>query len=139
MANYIKVFYNENILPHSDYPSRLAGYLFSRFNMKKGDKILDVGCGRGDFAKEFKGLGLNVYGIDREKGSSETLEGIEIRLGNIESDSFPFDDKMFDFVFSKSVIEHLWRPDNFIKEIYRVLKPGGRIILMAPDWQSQKK
>ena len=139
MSNYIKVFYNENILPYTEYPSRLCGYLFRRFGMKQGDKLLDVGCGRGDFAKGFKDLGLEVFGIDREKGNSEMLKGIEIRLSDIENDSFPFSDETFDIVFSKSVIEHFWKPDNFIKECRRVLKPGGRIIVMTPDWQSQRR
>jgi SAM-dependent methyltransferase len=106
--------------------------------MKQGDKLLDVGCGRGEFIKGFKDLGLEVFGIDREKGDSEVLKGIEVKLRDIENEKFPFNDKIFDFVFSKSVIEHLWTPDNFIKEIYRVLKPEGRIIIMAPDWHSQR-
>ena len=139
MPNYIKFFYNKKILPYTKYPSELCGYLFRRFGMKQGDKFLDIGCGRGDFAKGFKDLGLEVFGIDRERGDSEILKGIEVQLIYIENDSFPFSDEIFDFVFSKSVIEHLWTPDNFIKEIYRVLKPGGRIIVMAPDWQSQRR
>ncbi len=138
MSNYIKVFYNQKNLPYTKYPSGLCGYLFQRFGMKRGDKLLDVGCGRGDFVREFKDLGLEVFGIDREKGDSKMLKGIEVKLRDIENESFLFNDGIFDFVFSKSVIEHLWTPDNFIKEIYRVLKPGGRIIIMAPDWHSQR-
>lgn len=139
MPNYIKVFYSENILPYTEYPLRLSTYLFNRFNMKKGDKFFDVGCGRGEFARGFKSLGLEVSGMDREKGNSEMLNGIDFKLGDIESNSFPFSDQKFDFVFSKSAIEHLQMPDNFIKEIYRILKPGGRIIVMTPDWQSQRR
>ena len=138
MTNYLKVVYNENIRSYTKYPSQLCNYLFQRFDMKEGDKILDVGCGRGDFIKGFKDLGLEVFGIDREKGNSEMLKGIEVRLSDIENDSFPFSDETFDIVFSKSVIEHFWKPDNFIKECRRVLKPGGRIIVMTPDWQSQR-
>ena len=98
---------------------------------------MDVGCGRGDFAKSFKDLGLEVFGLDVEKGDSELLKEIEVKIADIENRSFPFDDETFDIVFSKSVIEHFWKPDNFIKECRRALKPGGRIITMTPDWQSQ--
>ena len=100
---------------------------------------MDVGCGRGDFAKGFEDLGLEVFGLDVEKGDSELLKEIELKIADIENRSFPFGDETFDIVFSKSVIEHFWKPDNFIKECRRVLKPGGRIIVMTPEWQSQMK
>lgn len=138
MSNYIKVVYNENIRPHTKYPSQLCAYLFKRFNMNQGTKLLDVGCGRGDFAKGFKDLGLDVFGIDRERSNSEILKGIEVKTINIEKDSFPFDNGAFDIVFSKSVIEHFWNPEHFIQECYRILRPGGTIIIMTPDWQSQR-
>jgi len=139
MTNYLKIIYNEKERPYTDYPNQLCRYLFDRYNIKFGDKLLDVGCGRGDFTKGFKNLGLDVFGIDREKSNSEMLKEIDIKIIDIENDVFPFKDGVFDFVFSKSVIEHLLKPDNFIKEIYRVLKPGGRIIILTPDWQSQIK
>jgi len=79
-----------------------------------------------------------VFGLDCQKSHSEVLKGIEVRYVNIENNSFPFDNETFDFVFSKSVIEHLWNPENFMSENYRILKPGGRIIIMTPDWRSQR-
>jgi 2-polyprenyl-3-methyl-5-hydroxy-6-metoxy-1,4-benzoquinol methylase len=45
----------------------------------------------------------------------------------------------FDVIFSKSVIEHLFDPSKFVSECRRVLKPGGRIIVMTPDWGSTMK
>ena len=41
---------------------------------------MDIGCGRGDFTKGFKDLGLEISGIDRERGDSEMLQGIDIRI-----------------------------------------------------------
>lgn len=138
MPNYLEVRYNKNTKPYTDYPAQFARYLFERFQMKQGDRLLDVGCGRGDFTKGFKDLGLEVAGIDREKGDSEMLYGIDMRLNDdLEHNPFPFEDGSFDIVFSKSVVEHIWNPSNFMKETYRVLKPGGRVITMTPDWQSQ--
>jgi len=138
MSNYIDVIYDENIRPYTKYPFQLCRRLFQRFNIRKREKLLDVGCGRGDFLKEFKGLGLEVFGLDHQESHSEILKNIEVRYSNIENSPFPFNSEMFDIVFSKSVIEHLRNPENFIKEIYRVLKPGGKIIIMTPDWQSQR-
>jgi len=62
-----------------------------------------------------------------------------VKYADIESDRFPFDDGLFDVIFSKSLIEHLFDPTNFMEECLRILKPGGRIILMTPDWSSQAK
>jgi len=137
MVSYLDVIYNKKTKPYTDYPHQLCRHLFDRFNMKRGDRLLDAGCGRGDFAKGFKELGMEVSGIDYEKSDSEILKDIEIKITDLEKDVFPFNGGVFDFVFSKSVIEHLWTPDNFIKEIYRVLKPRGKVIVMTPDWQSQ--
>jgi SAM-dependent methyltransferase len=138
MPNYLDVVYNKEKRPHTDYPSKLAGYLFERFHMQKGDRFLDIGCGRGDFTKAFKDLGLQVAGIDREKGDSEFLQDIDVRIQeDLGNSSFPFPDNSFDVVFSKSVIEHIRGPENFMKEQLRVLKPDGRIIAMVPDWHSQ--
>lgn len=138
MSKYLEVVYNQKTKPYTDYPRQLCEHLFKRFDMKKGDKLLDIGCGRGDFARGFKNLGLQVFGIDREIGDLEMLKGIEVKSLDFEKDSFPFNSETFDFVFSKSVIEHLWNPEHFIKECYRILKPKGTIVVMTPDWQSQR-
>lgn len=138
MSNYLDVIYDEKIRPYTKYPSQLCQHLFQRFVMKKGDKLLDIGCGRGDFSKGFKDLGLEVLGLDCQESHSEILKNIEVRYTNIENNPFPFNNEMFDVVFSKSVIEHLRNPENFIKESRRILKPGGKIIIMTPDWQSQR-
>jgi ubiquinone/menaquinone biosynthesis C-methylase UbiE len=138
MPDYLNVVYDKKIRPQTKYPFQLCKHLFKRFDMKKGAKLLDVGCGRGDFIKGFKDLGLEVSGIDREFGDPETLKGIEVKLVDFEKDSLPFNSDTFDFVFSKSVIEHFWNPEHFIKECHRILKPKGTIIVMTPDWQSQR-
>lgn len=139
MPDYVSVTYNKDVRPVTQYPSQLCWYLFDRFRMKKGQKILDVGCGRGDFSKGFKDLGLEVYGLDREKTDSDMLNGINVQYADLETEKIPLSDATFDIIFSKSVIEHFFNPENFMKECYRVLKPGGKIIIMTPDWLSQMK
>ena len=138
MGNYLSVVYNEKTKPYTDYPHQLCEYLFEKFDMERGNTVLDIGCGRGDFTKGFKDLNLEVFGIDREIVDSEMLKGIEVKSVDFEKNPFSFSPDTFDFVFSKSVIEHLYNPENFIQECYKVLKPGGKIIIMTPDWQSQK-
>ena len=136
--SYLGIVYSKEKRPYTDYPSHMCRHLAEKFAMAKGQRLLDIGCGRGDFTKGFKNLGLEVAGIDREKGDSAMLQEIDVRISeDMEKNPFPFDDASFDVVFSKSVIEHLWKPDKFMQETRRVLKPGGRIVAMVPDWQSQ--
>lgn len=137
MSNYINTIYDEKIRPQTTYPHKMCAYLFNRFKMQKGQKLLDLGCGRGDFTKAFQSVGLLVQALDKEKSSADTLDGIEVSYVDFENDRFPFEDETFDIVFSKSVIEHINNPENFIKESRRVLKKGGKIIIMVPDWQTQ--
>ncbi len=139
IPGYIDTIYNEKIRPQTKYPFQLCEYLFRRFGMKLDQKLLDVGCGRGDLVREFGSfaLYLNAWGLDRERSQVHT--DIQIKYGDIERGLFPFNDEEFDVVFSKSFIEHLHDPEHFMRECYRVLKPGGRIILMTPDWNSQAK
>lgn len=137
IPGYIDTVYDRRIRPQTSYPFQLADYLFHRFGMKRGDRLLDIGCGAGDMVRAFGSLGLWASGLDREK--SKMHSDIPVKYADIENEPFPFGDKVFDVVFSKSLIEHLFDPANFMKECFRILKPGGRIILMTPDWNSQAK
>lgn len=59
----------------------------------------------------------------------------ELRNSDIENDGIPYPDNYFDVVYSKSVIEHFHYPERLIKEMYRVLKPGGLAITLCPAWE----
>lgn len=138
-TNYISTIYDEESHPYTLYPSQLCKYLFDRFKMEKGKKLIDIGCGRGEFLYNFNELGLEVSGIDCEKCQSNFLNNIDVRYIDIEKESIPFDDGTFDIVFSKSAIEHMHNPEYFLKEAHRILKKGGIAIIMAPDWVSNMK
>ena len=58
---------------------------------------------------------------------------------NADGNSWPYADNTFDIVYSKSFIEHLTDPVSFLNESYRVLKPGGTIVTLTPDWVSGYK
>jgi ubiquinone/menaquinone biosynthesis C-methylase UbiE len=103
-----------------------------RKNLVPGCRLLDAGCGRYlKFSKELAGI-VQVVGIDLES----TLETENARSpfgvrGNL--DHLPFPDNYFDLVISRSVIEHLENPRQVFCEFFRVLKPGGRAILLTPN------
>jgi ubiquinone/menaquinone biosynthesis C-methylase UbiE len=137
-GDYVNTIYNKKDRPVTKYPDQLINYLLNRYNLKAGGVVLDSGCGRGDFAQAFRKVGMKVYGIDGNSSLDSNLKGIEF-TGNfdLENDKLPYPDNYFDAVFSKSVLEHIHKPQNYLTEIRRVLKPGGRLILFVPDWYSQ--
>jgi SAM-dependent methyltransferase len=139
MPDYIDVVYNVENRPKTDYPDKLATYLFKKFEMKKGEKILEPGCGRGEFLSGFRKMGMDVYGCDLSPQAGEDLDGIEIKQTDIENNSLPYDDDYFDVVYSKSLLEHLWKPDHYFREAKRILKPGGKILTLVPDWEANYK
>ncbi|MBF0300557.1 MAG: class I SAM-dependent methyltransferase [Oligoflexia bacterium] len=139
MSQYLKTVYDTEIRPLTTYPSQLTKHLFQKFAMKSGQKILEAACGRGDFINCFRELGLDCYALDKSDEFQENILNIHLKKCNFESDQFPFRDNYFDIIYSKSLLEHLYDPENFFKEAVRVLKPGGLMLTLVPDWESNYK
>lgn len=143
MSNYLETIYFRNEYSEKAYPQLLCRYIvekyFSKGNSIKGKKILDIGSGKGNHLVGFSRLGLESYGIDKRDECVSVLENFTIKECDIERDRFPYKDNWFDFVYSKSVLEHVINTDNFLSESLRVLKPGGVAVFMTPDWKSQYK
>ena len=133
---YLRVIYSERRRPYTSYPSKLCKYIAENYFKPSYETLLDVGCGRGEHLREFQKLGYQVKGVDLSKEAKELLKDLEIEILDIEREPLPHGDSSFDVVFNKSLIEHLNNPENFVREAYRVLKSGGRLITMTPDWES---
>ena len=139
MSKYLDIIYDQKLRPITSYPDTFATYFFKRFAMQKADRFLDLGCGRGEFTRSFEKLGLVVEGADLEIPGPEVVGDMKVKHFDFETDSYPYPDNHFDFVFSKSVMEHIGNPKHSLNEQRRILKPGGRIIILTPDWVSQMK
>lgn len=103
--------------------------------IKENDKVLEAGCGNGEFAVTIKErLGVNVTGIEISKSGIKKAKekGINVIRGNLQN-KLPFREGEFDVVFSGQVLEHLYDPDFFLDECFRVLKKGGKLILTTPN------
>jgi len=133
VKNYVEVAYEEKEKPFGEYPLLLAQYLMRRYKMKQGMRILDNGCGRGEFLHAFTCLGMQASGTDISDYCKEA------HIVDFNKESLPFPDNYFDVVFSKSVIEHIENTEHYISEMRRVLKKKGLLLVMAPDWETQYK
>lgn len=98
-----------------------------------GKAILDVGCGIGIYVRKFRGFSDDVHGVevdaDRAAQASESLPNI--RQG--QGESLPYPDGRFDVVFLNEVIEHVDDDRRTISECVRVLRPGGSVVVYAPN------
>lgn len=112
-----------------DYRDRVA------FRYVTGNDILDAGCGEGITLEKLTGLypDRRVVGIDTEPENLEICRQhhLQVQAGSLYA--LPFDDASLDTVLFSEVIEHLDLPDKALSEIYRVLRPGGRVIVIFPN------
>ena len=132
--SYLEVTYSEERAPFGRYPQLLAKWLLDHYCKKPG-RILDIGCGRGDLLDAFEGLGFEVAGIDISPLSAALCTKFEVKTADLEKDSMPFAADSFDFVFSKSVIEHMNNPTCLLEKALKVLRPGGTALIMTPSWE----
>lgn len=104
-----------------------------------GKKLLDVGCGTGYHLARYHERGFDISGVD---GSEDMLKEAratnpEIEFKQSDVDKLPFEDKSFDYVLCIEVFRYLPDIKPCLREIYRVLKPGGvAIITAAPLFQA---
>jgi SAM-dependent methyltransferase len=102
-------------------------------------KMLELGCCFAEtqvhYKKAFSG---DFYGIDYSKEIVEKRKNdfVSIKQCDLSSDVIPFDENMFDVVMCGEVIEHIFDTENMLKEIHRVLKPGGTLIISTPNLSS---
>lgn len=104
--------------------------------------LLDVGCGDGVFTRALATAARidEVHGIDTMPGRLDSAAAHDIRLqqGDL-NERFDYADETFDIVVSNQVIEHLYDTDSFLSESWRVLKPGGLLIVStenAASWHN---
>jgi 2-polyprenyl-3-methyl-5-hydroxy-6-metoxy-1,4-benzoquinol methylase len=98
-------------------------------------RILDVGCGTGVNALFLRDAGHDVTGIDLSPIAIEKYraKGFEGFVCDIEAGPAPFPDGAFDLVYVSEIIEHCAHTSAFLQELYRLTKPGGKMLLSTPN------
>lgn len=124
-------------------PLLRAGGLGSWLSSRRTVRILDVGCGRGRFLKEFSAAAV-VAGVEVERAAGvdliestpndfTELPNFEFVQHDVDGQVLPFADATFDFVVSNHVIEHLFETEHFVRELRRVVTASGRAVISAPN------
>lgn len=98
-----------------------------------GGKLLEVGCGNGKKLAQLKKFGWDVEGVDFDSTAVEIAQhrGMKIRLGELEEQTYQ--ENRFDAIVSSHVLEHVPEPIGFMRECYRILKPGGQLVFATPN------
>ncbi len=109
-----------------------------------GKKILEVGCGNGDFANYLSiNRSADIIATDFSTASIEIAEEKKRNFGAhtstfmvADAQALPFEDNSFDYVISCECLEHVPSPQQMLNEIFRVLKKGGRVILTTENYSN---
>lgn len=96
--------------------------------------ILDAACGNGWLASLYRADRHTVVGLDIADANLSRMQALGIQAIKHNLDQpLPFADASFDTVVCSEILEHVFRPDLVLQEAWRVLKPGGRVILTVPN------
>ena len=119
-------------------PARRSDLDFSVMYLpaQPGGRVLEVGCGSGKMLKVMKDLDWCVEGVDFDPVAVENAKskGLNVRLGNLEAQEYP--ESHFDANIMSHLIEHVYKPLQLVKECYRILKPGGTLVIATPNSSS---
>lgn len=106
---------------------------------KENGNFLDIGCGNGAYESYLikDNSGWEFYGVEPNKNSfqvAKNIEGFKVFNGNLKQADYPAD--FFDVILMSHSLEHLSDPMLSLKECYRILKPGGHLVVNVPNFNS---
>ena len=149
----IRRSFDEASLDEEHFPSSIdpriyhVKLLLDHLGDLAGKRALDVGCGKGRFARIFQERypGAEMWGLDiSEEMLKRVPAGIQTRAGSMTA--LPFEDGWFDAAYATESLEHAVEIGAAVSEICRVVKPGGRIAIIdknaehfgklkTPEWE----
>ena len=139
MKSYLDVVYDPKKRAKNNYPDLLCKHIVTSILRSNLGEFIEFGCGTCEHLKIFSKLGFTISGVDLDPNIKKYSKDIKIYNCDIQKRKLNVNDNSFDVVFSKSFIEHLATPDYYLREAYRILKPGGKFLTMVPDWESNMK
>lgn len=130
---YADISFNENIW--ADANQKIQNDIVKE--LQHSTAILEVGCGKAAILAAHPDLEQQYTGVDfseslmKENNQRFTKASFGVLQNPV---AFPYEDNSFDAIFSHFVIEHAVFPHLFLQECVRVLKPGGKFLLVCPDF-----
>ncbi len=126
---------------HAEVYDTIADFPFYRGHLdqimtelgpERGKLYLDLGCGTGNLLADAKKRGISFIGVDLSAGMLKRARGKVRDLVIADLHHLPFRDGCIDGIANVNVFYQLTHPRAFLREVYRVLKPGGKIIISNP-------
>lgn len=125
---------------------------FDRLGVQPGQRVLDLGCGAGRHAFELYRRGADVVAFDQDvdelenvsamfaamKAEGQVPDGAEATTVAGDALALPFPDEHFDCVIASEIMEHIPEDEKAMRELVRVVKPGGRVVVTVPRWWPEK-
>ncbi len=100
---------------------------------RKG-RLLDVGCGTGEFLQEMQSAGWDVRGVERDaRAAAHAVEALRLSVVRGGLDALPSPENSFDVITAWHVLEHLYEPHRAIVRMRDLLKKGGLLIIAVPN------
>ena len=128
--------------------SRLTDWGLAHVSIEKGFTILDVGCGGGRTIQKLAAVASDgrVFGVDFAKGSvsasrarnAELIKSGRVEIKEASVSQLPFSDDEFDLVTAVETQYYWPDPVKDMQEVLRVLKPGGRLVVIAESYKGGK-
>ena len=147
---YIARTFGYELPEHSSPARRTLGLLLYLFPVRRASvnaevrflpaipngRLLDVGCGAGEFLATMRTLGWQAEGLDFDPQAvaAAQAQGLDVRQGSLMEQNLP--SATYDAITLNHVIEHVPTPLAHVRECRRLLKPGGRLVLVTPNQES---
>ena len=118
--------------------------MLEALQLRRGERVLEVGCGGGFLAAEvaqcvgstgeLRAIDISADQIAAAQNHCAELPWVTCEVG--DALSLPYEDGRFDLVYSHQVFEYITPLETALSEVQRVLRPGGRCVIVATDWNT---
>jgi len=139
---------DEGIIPDTMNPDteylieQMTAQTLEAVDPRPGERVLDVGCGRALDLLSLGKKGANLFGFDgshvmiNKAAENFQKQGVPLRLACGSAENLPYADCSFDKVFCKGAIDHFYDPAKALREMVRVLKPGGKLVISVANFSN---